>query len=185
MARLVLVSLLLLTVCFPGAAGAEENPAEFDGFFVGFSLGAGAGQFRADGESTTREVGLGANMRLAYRLSVPWILSLEISGWSADIDRLSLAQLTIAGAVTYQPGGRGFLARTGLALGAGRAQEPIGSGFTNVERGGGGFIVAVGYEFRPGDRFGFGPELQYGYMNLRDGISGDTINLTFTFNWYL
>ncbi len=183
---LVLTGLVVFTG-LPVTAHADSRYAEDDGMVLAFQLGLGSGEFSVDEGSTGQETGVAGNMRFGFRMSPAFMLSLDIGGWSGNIDDTKLGQLNIVGALTWWiRGGDGVYLRAGGGFGAGRAEIPFTSGGSSgIEESGGALLIAAGYEFRTAPRFGFGPDLQYSVQELSGGVSGSAVSLTFGFNWYL
>jgi len=179
--RAALVAFLSLATGTPLEA---RSPERYDAFVLAFNVGLGSGAVRTVETDETRESGIAANMRIGYRFSPKLILSTEITGWSGDVDNIDFYLLTVALAATYLPSGRGLFFRAGGGFGAAKAEVPVGATSTILEEAGPGAILAAGYELRAWERFGYGPELQYGWMNAGEGTKADYAILTLSFNWY-
>lgn len=182
---LALAVLSLQVLACRSTAEASGYDDYEDAFTAGFALGGGSGSFSIEGDEA-REMGVGGAMRLGYRFTPQFAVNLDIAGWSGDLDNTRLAQMTVTLTAQWFPSGRGLYLRGGAGFGAGQGEVPFSSGgVSRVEEGGVAGILGAGYEFRVNDRFGYGPDFQFGYIEYGASSRSNYGNLTFSFNWYL
>lgn len=180
----VMTAAVALTGLLPGTAAAE-HPHERDGWTFGFNLGGGSAAIEFDGEASDREPGGGGNVRVGYCPGPNAAILLENSSWSEKVDDATWVLNLTSFAATYFPGGQGFYVRGGLGLGVISVEQDLGSGLTLESRDTGfGLLAAGGYEFRLLRTFSLGPQVEYVWMDVGDGITGNFVNLTAALNWY-
>jgi hypothetical protein len=165
-------------------AGAWEH--ERDGVTFGFNLGGGsAGLEIRNAIELDRQTGGGASIRVGYAFHPEWAIGFESNAWAKEVDdewwRFSVAALGIS----YFPNSGGFFMRAGIGSGAITAKNREGDVTTQVDEDGVGFLGALGYEWRLTRTFALGPQVDFGYLDVGEGVSANYFNITAGFNWYL
>lgn len=157
-----------------------------DGFYIGFSLGAGGLQFEADGDSSERETGVSFTvLRLGGAITERFLLGANLGGWGKSFDDGSTITLVrvSAEAIYYpvlNPGGVDLFIRGGLGMSQLKLEAP---GFEGEEEGGAAHL-GVGIEHRFGRRFALGASLDLHYASLTDDVSANYWEAAVQFTWY-
>src|SRR5262245_38550184 len=190
MGRARLIPLLLAIgaapLLAPRSAAAERWEHERDGVVLGFNVGGGsAGLEVRNAYDTNRETGAAANFRVLYAFHPEWAVGFESNAWAKQVDDEWWTFSVAALGISYFPNSGGFFLRAGVGAGAITAKNHEGNVTTQVDEDGVGFLGAMGYEWRLRRRFALGPQVDFGYLDVGEGVTANYFNLTAGFNWYL
>lgn len=186
----------LFVAALPGPARAA--PHLRDGWYGGIGYGGGRASAELVGVRQSRWSGT-VGLRAGCALGQDLLLGAEFMRWADDNDVTTPqgsvpARLTLAGAVvavTYFPGGAGFMLRGGLGLAvadtdiASPAPADPPAAESSLDTGIAA-MVSAGYEVRLSARFALGAAVDLLYL----GVSGAAIDRAYIygvniqFNWY-
>jgi hypothetical protein len=185
----ILAIFALIPVLTAGDALAAKYEHVRDGFLIGISLGGGSADLNFEDEAgrsveTDRESGGAGDFRVAYAIQPECALGVEASGWTKEVDGGTWTFSVFAAAVTYYPGAKGFFVRGGV--GAGNIEfETRSEGVTiTASDGGFGALGAIGYEWRLTKKFALGPQAEFAYMSVGDGVTANYFAGSASLNWY-
>jgi hypothetical protein len=86
--------------------------------------------------------------------------------------------------VTWYPSGLGLFLRGGFGVGQVEAEAEFDNVTVTATNSGIGFLAAIGHEWRLTDKFALGPQVDFGWTDVGDGLTANFINLTLGLNWY-
>ncbi len=190
----ILLACVVAVIALP-AVGAAAWPHERQGVMLGFNAGAGSAELQfenSDGTTVSgdREGGGAFGLRAGYAFNDRLALGLEGTGWSRTFENDSGLDATWTFtvstiALTWYPGGGGFLLRGGLGWGRAEMELDLGDGTISGDDTGAAALIGLGYEWRLGRRFALGPAVDFGGMDLGEGWKANIANLTVGLTWYL
>lgn len=183
---LVLAAMIALTLGLSGGAWADIWEHERDGVVLGFNIGGGSAGLEVDnvGDSD-RESGAAGSFRFGYAFRPEWAVGLESNAWTKEIDDETWTFSVAALGFTYYPNAAGFFLRGGIGFGSISAESDEGNFTVRYEDNGIGILGGLGYEWRLTRRFALGPQVDFGYTDVGEGVSANYVNFTAGFNWYL
>jgi len=140
---------------------------------------------------SNRESSVSGNLRFGWSVANNLAIGLEATSWSKKYDVTTNQDLNLTASVTtlaltYFPGNMGLFVRGGLGFSTARAELNGGSNSVEHTENGLGFLGALGYEWRLTEKFAFGPQVQWAYLNIEDEVlqSADFMSLTAQATWY-
>jgi hypothetical protein len=163
-----------------------------DGFYIGFSLGAGGLQFTdAQGNESERENSAALTLlRLGGAISDNLLLGANLGGWSKTFEEedgfdttVTLVRMNFE-ATFYpilNPDAVDVYLRGGL--GVSRLTLDI-EGFGEADEDGTDVTAGVGLERRLGERFAMGLGFDWHYSRLTDDVAANYWEAALLFNWY-
>ena len=175
------LTLLSISSVSPAVAGYPHNR---DGVLLGFNAGGGSAGININGVDSDREGGFGGNFRIAYAFNPQIAAGLEGSMWTKEVDNGTWTFSVGGPAVTFYPGGTGFLVRGGIGVGSVDYSSESGGVTLSASDDGFGFFVGTGYEWRLGEKFALGPQFDYAHASVNDNLSMNYFNFTLGLNWY-
>ena len=180
--RLLPILLLVGIAVHPSLARADEHEI---GWVFGASFGAGTGNADESGFVGGRSTGFGADARLGYVLAPRFDAGVEAATWSKGAFSHDVWALQVwAASVTWFPRGSGPYLKAGTGLALIRHSLDAGSSTIKHSERGLGVILGTGYEWSLGRKMTVGPQVDFGYGRIRDGLSMNFTNLTATAKWY-
>jgi len=196
--RLLLAGLLvgLVAGLLVPVAQATEWPNRRAGLVLGLNLGVGSGQLRLTGVDEAREYGFAGSARMAYGISHELLLGVEFNGWGREDEGTRRSYTTTTIAATWFPKGGSFFVRGGVGSGLASLRLPTDKDgqFLLVDEWGFAISAALGYEWRLGNTFALGAQLDTSFIDVGTVTLGDDFqeqvkvnyqNLTLALNWYL
>ena len=175
----------------PAMAGTHAHSRT--GFLIGLGFGLGNAGAEVQGLNPDRANSGSGNFRLGWALNERVTVGLENTVWIKEFDgsglpgtSLKMTGTVTAAAVTVFPHNMGFYLRGGIGVATGKAEITSGALTINDTETGFGTLLAFGYEWRLAQKFAFGPQFQYAYLNI--GGTGtdsvDFVSFTAQATWY-
>lgn len=188
-------TLLMLSLA-SGVSLAGGDPPKRTGLFLGFNLGAGAGDLTMTDEydpylsnryDLNGETGGFAIFRLGGAIRNNLLLGVESSAWVRELNDVTYTMTSMAFAATYYPGDIGFLLRGGFGLGTSGTSMGQGNGWV-LSKGNAGLslIAAAGYEWRLTKKFALVPEVDLAHFQIGKGLveRATIMGATLGLGWY-
>jgi Outer membrane protein beta-barrel domain len=147
----LLVTTLTAAPAYAQSGSSAGRPHTRDGFW--FSGGLGVGSLGCQ-DCDQRETSVSADLSLGGTLDERLLIGGGISGWSKEVDGLTLTVSSLEARVRFYPNGpSGFFLAGGLGLGSIRTAF---SGFDDTQTGV-GLTLGVGWDLRVGNNVSLTP----------------------------